>query len=118
LADRITSGYTGDVPLTDPPADWLDGAHHPLEAIRLQPSNTPAERIEFQRQHAVLVISGTHAELARIVGGSIDNLADAPYRMTEGSVPTHLHLDPTSDPERRWYSEKSISLVVNLAAED
>jgi hypothetical protein len=117
LAERIISAHVGDVVLDAPPADWEDGTHA-LHTIRLAPSDDPADRIEFRREGTVLVVAGGSAELARIVGGSINNLADSPYRVTEGSVPTHLHLDPTSDPERRTYSAESLSLTVHLADED
>jgi hypothetical protein len=58
-------------------------------------------------------MSGSSEELARIVGGSIARLADGPA--TENGVLRHVHLDPTSDPDRRFYSPDSISLVVGFA---
>jgi hypothetical protein len=116
LGKQIKSGRPGEIRLDDPPASWLND-DHPLRAIRLHPSRQPADRILFRRDGPVLVISGARGELARRVGGSIANLADAPYRTTESSVPTHLHLDPTSDPDQRWYASGSISLTIHLADE-
>jgi hypothetical protein len=118
LGEKITRGLAGDVHLGEPPADWLlEG--RPLQAIRLDPSDDPADLILLRRDGPTLVISGQRSELARIVGSGILDLSGAPYRVTANSVPTHLHIDPTTDPEGRWFSsESTASFVVHIAAEN
>jgi hypothetical protein len=90
---------------------------HALQAIRLAPTDDPTHPILFRRDGGILVMAGQRSELARIVGGAIKNLAQSAWD-TKGSVTKHVHLDPTSDPEHRWYSSESISLVVYLEDDD
>jgi len=115
LAETIETGAVRDLPLDSAPARWLRADALALDAIGLIPSDDPADLIVFERQGALLVVSGFAAELRRIVAGSIRDLADEPYKTN--SVGTHLHLDPTSDPEHRWYSASSASLVIGLSEE-
>jgi hypothetical protein len=61
---------------------------------------------------SAFVISGSSRELARIVGGSIGRLADGPER--KSGIPSHLHRDPTSDPDQQFYSPGSGSLTVGF----
>jgi hypothetical protein len=115
LAQRFDHGDADEPVLDDPPSSWREGAHA-LRSIRFEPN--AVSLILVRREDRSLVISGPQAELTRIFGGSIAQLADAPHRVAQGSVPTHLHLDPTSDPENRVYSPASIALTVHLSPED
>jgi hypothetical protein len=108
LVDAL-NGELGELKLDDPPAEWASDSR-PLRAIHLENELGPDGRLCFSRNGDILVLAGRQAELARIVGGAVSDLASGPSR-TSG-VGAHVHLDPTSDPDHRWYSPESISLVV------
>ena len=55
------------------------------------------------------------SEVGRIFGGGISRLAEGPYR-TSG-VRTHIHLNPTTDPEHTIYSPES-TVEVSVALSD
>src|SRR5215211_6581406 len=95
LAAALTSGQSKELTLENPPNSWRSGDEHVLDSIRLEPSQESETRIRFQRDALTLVVSGHSGELARIVGGAITGLADAPRRSTTWGA--HVHLDPTSD---------------------
>lgn len=63
------------------------------------------------------MIAGGRA-VGGVIGGSLFNLADSPYRVRENSVPAHMHLDPSSDPEHALYSPDSTAITVHLADEE
>lgn len=111
LATAATQLDRIDLPLDTPPLDD-DEHHHPLESIRIEPHVGEDPRICFRRAGATLLLSGSSGELARIVGGSIGRLAEGPE--TKNGIGSHLHLDPTSDPERRFYLPDSASAVVGF----
>jgi hypothetical protein len=115
LATAVARGEPDALNLDDPPMAWQE-AERSLRAIHVQPKATTAARIRFQRGGQVLIISGQAGELARILGRSITQLADGPAKIN--TVAAHLHLDPTSDPERRVYAPDSISLVIEFAETD
>lgn len=115
LAAAVAGAQPRDLVLDDPPQSWL-GGERALALIRIAPSEAGDPRISFVCDGSTLVMSGDGDELARIVGGAISDLADEPP--TKNSVASHVHLDPTSDPEKRFYAPTSISLVVGHAAPD
>jgi len=100
-----------ELALDDPPVEWQESSH-PLKSIRVAPGESGDARVCFGRDGSALVMSGSSEELARIVGGSITFLAEGPA--IQNGILSHVHLDPTSDPERRFYSPDSISLVVGF----
>jgi len=100
-----------ELALDDPPAEWQERSN-PLTSIRVAPGESRDARICFGLDGSALVMSGSSEELARIVGGSITSLAQGPA--IQHGVRRHVHLDPTSDPERRFYSADSASLVVEV----
>jgi hypothetical protein len=112
LAAAAARDDSMELALDDPPPEWQEKSH-PLKSISVAPRHSGDARICFGRNGAALVMSGSSEELGRIVGGSIARLADGPA--TENGVLRHVHLGPTSDPDRRFYSPDSISLVVGFA---
>lgn len=106
---KALSGNFIDLKLDEPPTEWASG-NHALRAIESAPE--PDARLCFTRNSEILVLSGRQTELVRIVGGAVSRLASGPSRIN--GVGAHVHLDPTSDPDHRWYSPESISLVVVL----
>jgi hypothetical protein len=84
---------------------------HALHRIRLEPTDSDDSRIAIRREGATAVLSGNAAEVARIIGGSLAELAELPQKAN--GVWTHVHLDPTSDPERHYFAPGSGSLVVS-----
>jgi hypothetical protein len=100
-----------ELALDDPPAEWQEEGR-PLTSIRVAPGDGRDARICFEREGSALVMSGSSEELARIVGGAITSLAAGPA--SQNRVSSHVHLDPTSDPDRRFYSPDSGSLVVGF----
>ena len=111
-ANAVSQADPLELALDEPPVAWQEHGH-PLESIHVEPSEEGDPRICFGREGSVFIISGSNHELARIVGGSISRLADGP-EMKNG-IPSHLHLDPTSDPERRFYSPDSGSLIAGFS---
>jgi hypothetical protein len=112
LASAASGGVPCTLGLDQPHPNWLVAVSaHPLVAIRVEPCGLPGARIVFRREAEVLVISGRPDGLAGI-GGAIAELASGPLRIN--TVGAHVHLDPTSDPERQFYGEDSISLVVGI----
>jgi hypothetical protein len=111
FAELLADGRADDLRLGDAPTDWLEGTH-PLQAVRLEPTSDPANRIRLKRDGAVLRIAGHHGELARILAGPIRELAKE-EPSPETRLWRHVHFDPTSDPEKRWYAPDSISIVVS-----
>ena len=77
-------------------------------------TDDPAGLIVLRREGAALVIEGG-SEVGRIFGGGISRLAEGPYR-TSG-VRTHIHLNPTTDPEHTIYSPES-TVEVSVALSD
>ena len=114
LAAAVAGAQPQDLTLDDPPESWLDG-ESALTVIRIAPSAAGDPRISFALDGSTLVMSGDGDELARIVRGAISGLADLPP--VTNSVVSHVHLDPTSDPEKH-YAPTSISLVISHAAPD
>jgi hypothetical protein len=113
LAAAVAGEQPHDVALDEPPQSWL-GCDSALALIRIASGEAGDPRISFVRDGSALVMSGDGDALAGIVGGAISSLADEPP--TKNSVASHVHLDPTSDPEKRYYAPTSISLVVEHAA--
>lgn len=102
-----------DLVLDAPPDDWKQYGV-PLETIRIEPRNEGESRISFSHEGAALVIGGAPAELARVVSSSLASLAQEPA--SKNAVPTHVHLDPTTDPEAHVYVPGSLSIVVGFVA--
>jgi hypothetical protein len=113
LASAVSSSDVCRLDLDEPHPNWLVATSaHPLASILVEPSDHPSARIVFSRDGEALVISGRSDELERIVGGAITQLGRGPLRIN--TVGAHVHLDPTSDPEHRYYGLDSISLVVGI----
>jgi hypothetical protein len=72
-----------------------------LESIRVEPNDAQDQRLCFRRDGSVLIIAGSDGELARIVGTAVLDVAEGPE--TKNWIRSHVHLDPTSDPDNRWY---------------
>jgi hypothetical protein len=106
LASAMSQADRSELPLDAVPLKWQEFGYA-VTLIRVEPSEAADPRICFGRDGSVWVVSGSSRELSRIVGSSISNLADGPQR-------SHLHLDPTSDPDRRFYSPNSGSVVVGF----
>jgi hypothetical protein len=87
----------------------------PLRTVSVRPRDESETRVSFRRDGDALVVSGAPAEIARLVGGNIATLADSPT--TTNSVRTHIHLDPTNDPDHRFWAADSLPLVVGFSAE-
>ena len=85
-----------------------------LDAVRIEPDDLGDPRICYRRSGKALIVSGSSGEIARLFGGNIDRLAAGPE--SKNGIPSHLHLDPTSDPERRYYAPDSAALVVGFPA--
>ncbi len=117
LADHLTDGSLGSLPLDAPPSRLMGKGSHALETIHREPSEDASDRIMFRREGAALVIAGG-SEVGRVIGGSIRFLADSPQRTAENLVSDHVHLDPTTDPEHEYFSPESGSIVVYLTDED
>ena len=98
------------VALDQPPLAITES--HPMESISIEPNDEGDPRIRFRREGTTLVISGSTEELSRIVGGAIGDVAAGPE--TKSGVGSHVHFDPTSDPERRYYAPDSSSIVVGF----
>jgi hypothetical protein len=115
LAAALTEWSDKTIVLESPPGTWVAEDWAALEEIRCVPTDDPEGRICLRRDGAALVIQGG-SEVPRIIGGSIANLAEEPY--FTNSVRTHAHLDPTTDPEHRYYSaESTIEVSVTLSDE-
>jgi hypothetical protein len=115
LAVALSQPDANKIALDEPPIEpplAITGSH-PMESISIEPNDGGDPRIRFGREGTTLVISGSSQELSRIVGGSIGDVAEGPE--TKGGVGSHVHLDPTSDPERRYYAPDSSSIVVGFA---
>jgi hypothetical protein len=115
LAEALASHRLSDLTLGEPPRSWQASGYKPLDGIRIEPSPEPGRLIRFQRDRLVLVVSGSTDELSRIISGPVAELAYGPA--TTNGVGSHLHLDPTSDPEGRYYAPGSASLVIELETE-
>ena len=115
LADLIDAGGAEDLPLGEAPTDRRVDGTHPLNALRLQPTSDTTDKILFRRDRSVLLIAGERKELARILAGPIRRLAETPEPGAQTRLLRHVHFDPTSDPENRWYAADSISIVISRA---
>jgi hypothetical protein len=105
LAVALAQPSANEIALDEPPIG-LHEPHfaitesRPMESISIEPNDVGDPRIRFRREGTTLVISGSSQELSRIVGGAIGDVAAGPG--TKSGVGSHVHLDPTSDPERRY----------------
>jgi hypothetical protein len=84
-----------------------------LESIRVEPNDAQDQRLCFRRDGSVLIIAGSDGELARIVGTAVLDVAEGPK--TKNWIRSHVHLDPTSDPDNRWYGPGSAPITVGFA---
>jgi hypothetical protein len=109
LAHALRQTNPLELVLDAPPKKW-QGETHALRFVRLRPVQSEDARICFERDDAALVVSGKQEELARIVAEAVAEVAEGPAK--KNGVGSHAHLDPTSDPERRYYAGDSGSLVV------
>lgn len=109
LAHALRQNHPLELVLDAPPKKWHAEAHA-LRFVRLRPDQSEDAHICFGRDDAALVVSGKQEELARIVANAVAQVAEGPP--TKNGVGSHVHLDPTSDPERRYYTRDSGSLVV------
>lgn len=101
-----------DPPVLDiPPEPWT-GTWRALRCVQVQPVESEDVGICFERDETTLLISGRPNELARIVAHAVAQVAEGPA--TKNGVGSHVHLDPTSDPERRIYATDSGSIVVGF----
>lgn len=114
LADLIEAGGADDLPLGEAPTDQL-ARTHPFNALRLSPTSEMTAKLRFRRDGSVLLIAGERNELARILAAPIRALAEGPEPNAQTRLLRHVHFDPTSDPEKRWYAADSISIVINRA---
>jgi hypothetical protein len=115
LASEVMGWSNKTLMLEAPPPTWVAEDWAALEEIRCVPTDDPEGRICLRRDGAALVIEGG-SEVPRIIGGSIASLAEEPY--STNTVRTHIHLDPTTDPEHRYYSaESTIEVSVTLSDE-
>jgi hypothetical protein len=112
LANTAAQPDLLELALDDPPPQWQK-SNHPLRSIRVAPRELGDTRIYFAREGSAFVMSGSADELARIVAESIASLAGGPAKRS--GVGSHVHLDPTSDPDRQFYAPDSISVVVGFA---
>ena len=110
LATALFGRIPNELNLDAPPTSLQTAPS--LRAIRVKPNETPNSRIRFSRDGQALTISGRPDEMGRILAASITQLANGPSKIN--TVGAHLHLDPTSDPERSIYTPDSISLVVQF----
>jgi hypothetical protein len=110
LAEAIVNARTDDLVLANAPPGWLEGTR-PLDGLPLSPTADSTDRIRFSRDGSILLITGQQSELGRILAGPIAELAGAKPRPGR-----HIHFDPTSDPDKRWYAPDSISIVVSREA--
>jgi hypothetical protein len=115
LASAVRLADPVELALDAPPAE-LAGDSHQLHCVRVRPVDSKDGRICFRRDGSVLVVSGKSEELSRIVGHAVADIAEGPPKRT--GVGSHVHLDPTSDPERRYYAPNSGSLVVMYADDE
>jgi hypothetical protein len=98
------------IALDEPP--YAITQSHPMESISVAPDDGGDARIRLRRDGTTLVISGSSQELARILGGAVGDVASGPE--TKSGVGSHVHFDPTSDPERQYYAPDSSSIVVGF----
>ena len=113
LAQSLRQDDPLELVLDNPPETWT-GNWRALRFVRVQPVGSEDARICFERDEAALIISGKPDELARIVAHAVAQVAEGPA--TKNGVGSHVHLDPTSDPERRNYAADSGSLVIAFHA--
>jgi hypothetical protein len=116
LGAQLINGYSGYIALDEAPPEYLTEGWLALDKLQLVPIDSAAEPILLRREGQVAVISGSRDLLAQIVGRTLCDLADEPYRMTPGSVPTHAHLEPADG--LPYSSESTIGIVFHLAPED
>ncbi|HEY7149411.1 MAG TPA: hypothetical protein VH420_08190 [Gaiellaceae bacterium] len=117
LADALSRPSAKEIVLDQPPIavdqpPFAITESHPMESISIEPNDGGDPRIRFRREGTTLVISGSGQELARIVGGAIGDVAAGPE--TKSGVGSHVHFDPTSDPEHRYYAPNSSSIIVGF----
>lgn len=112
LASAVRLADPVELALDAPPAELLGGSHQ-LHCVRVRPVDSEDGRICFRREGSALVVSGKREELSRIVGHAVTNIAEGPPK--RNGVGSHVHLDPTSDPDRRFYAPDSGSVVVMYA---
>lgn len=110
LAVALSQPNANEIALDEPPFAITES--HPMESISIEPNDGEDPRIRFRRKGTTLVISGSSQELSQIVGGPIGDVAAGPE--TKSGVGSHVHFDPTSDPERRYYAPDSSSIVVGF----
>jgi hypothetical protein len=115
LPAAASQGNRLELPLDEPPVGWNE-LGRTVRVIRVDPNQTGDPRICFRRDGSVFVLSGSNRELSRIVGSSTSELADGPEK--QNGVGSHLHLDPTSDPERQFYCPDSGSVVVGFDSDE
>jgi hypothetical protein len=113
VAEAASQADPLELILDAPFAGWEEHGH-PLDAIRIEPRHEGDPRIHYSNIQSALVIAGAPAELARILGGSLTMLADGPS--SKNGMASHVHLDPTSDPQGRYYAPGSSSIVVGFAS--
>ena len=115
LAVALTQPNPIEIALDEPPDEPppANSESHPMESISIEPNDGGDRRIRFRRERATLVISGSSQELSRIVASAIGDVAAG--AQTKGGAGSHVHFDPTSDPERRYYAPDSSSIVVGHA---
>jgi len=112
LAVAVSQAEALDIVLDAAPDEWVQHGL-PLDSIRIEPRDEGECRIAFSAAESTLLIAGAPAELTRIIGSPLTTLASGPE--SKNGVRAHVHLDPTTDPEGRYYAPESASLVVGFA---
>jgi hypothetical protein len=92
------------LPLDAPPRALRSPDDRPLRRLTLEPGDG---LLKFRVDADDLVLSGDEGEIARVVGGSVANLAASPS--TSNGIPTHFHLDSRIWPE--YWAQDSVPEV-------
>jgi hypothetical protein len=115
LAGELASGRSGYVAFSQPPAEKLGRERQALDGLRFEQTDNPTDLIVLRRDGAVVFLSGGRASIASALAGGLSNLADSPYRVTEASVPTHVHFEPTVGAP--YSPESTVEIAFHLAPE-
>lgn len=111
LERKIIDGYVGDVPFTMPPSAELVGDRRAVETLRIS-RRSENQGILLHRHGTVVEIAGDQHWLAHVIGHALAGLAETAYMVTSGSVPTHLHFDPSLG--QPYAPESNIEIVFHL----
>ncbi len=93
--------------LDAPPRALPSAEYLPLSRMIVEPDGG---LLRFSANGDDLMLSGDEGEIARVLGGSVENLAASPA--TTNGISTHFHLNPRVSPEL-WASDSVVEVMVS-----